>query len=77
MYYLDDDFHDELTHFCAAAERFRINSGQIEAAIKLLSVQCNSTRVHEPEHYYSWQPGGRRTSRGPRAAVRAKGEHPM
>ena len=58
MYYLDDDFHDELTHFCAAAERFRINSGQIENGIGRLSIHCNSTRVHNPEHYYSWEPGG-------------------
>lgn len=33
MYYLDDDFNDSLTHFCAAMERYRINTGHIKRQI--------------------------------------------
>ncbi|MEO9482555.1 MAG: hypothetical protein ABJG47_03890 [Ekhidna sp.] len=36
MHYLDDDFDDNLSHFCAAIERYRINSGFIRVRIKAL-----------------------------------------
>ncbi len=33
MHYLDDDFDDNLSHFCASEERYRINSGFIRERI--------------------------------------------
>ena len=36
MYFLDDDYNDNLTHFCAASERYRINTGRIENALKTI-----------------------------------------
>ncbi|MGD2114769.1 MAG: hypothetical protein PVG07_06945, partial [Acidobacteriota bacterium] len=53
MYYLDDDFSDELTHFCAAMERFRINTGDVERSIARMAEKCELTRVHEPDRYFS------------------------
>ena len=34
LYYLDDDFDNSLSHFCASLERFRINSGLIRGRIQ-------------------------------------------
>ncbi len=36
MYYLDDNFNDNLFHYCAAIERFRINNGIVAKKIKAL-----------------------------------------
>lgn len=33
MYYLDDDFNDNLFHFCAALERMKINTGMITSKL--------------------------------------------
>jgi hypothetical protein len=60
MYYLDDDLNDELTHFCAAMERFRINAGDIESHIERLSAEVKETALHEAQHYLVGSVAGRR-----------------
>ncbi|MCD4698811.1 MAG: ATP-binding protein [Bacteroidales bacterium] len=51
MYYLNDDFNDSFFHFSIAAERYRINTGQIKKNIDELKIQYASSRVYEYENY--------------------------
>ena len=51
MYYLTDDFADQLEHFCAALERFRINSGVIDKEIQKLTLRLSKTAIYEADRY--------------------------
>lgn len=51
MFYLNDDFADQLEHFCAALERFRINSGAVDKAIGRWKHRLRSTTIYAPERY--------------------------
>lgn len=51
MYYLTDDFADQLEHFCAGLERFRINSGAIDRDIRRLRHRLATTAIYEADRY--------------------------
>ena len=51
MFYLNDDFADILEHFCAALERFRINSGFVDEKIEKLVEKLNASSIYEPKLY--------------------------
>ncbi len=51
MSFLEDDLNDNLTHFSAAAERFRINTGVIRAKIGKLKQQTSGSQVYVFESY--------------------------
>lgn len=51
MYYLEDDFDDELVHFCAALERLRLNSGYIYQKVMRLKDKLHGTKIHDVENF--------------------------
>ena len=51
MYYLDDSFNDNLYHFCAAIERFRINNGIVNKAISNLQGKVTKSELYKFENY--------------------------
>ncbi len=51
MFYLDDDFADQLEHFCAGLERFRINSRRCDDDIEELKRQLRKTSVYDSSRY--------------------------
>ncbi|MGB0428290.1 MAG: hypothetical protein ACPGEC_05115, partial [Flavobacteriales bacterium] len=52
MYYLDDDFNDHLTHFCAATERFWINSGKIQKQLEGINrTLASNTKLYSIGQY--------------------------
>lgn len=51
MYYLCDDFSDQLEHFCAALERFQINSGAIDRAVEALEKRLAKTSIFNVNMY--------------------------
>lgn len=53
MSFLEDDFNDNLTHFCAATERYRINTGAIRNKINALKKQIgDTTQVYDAQVYW-------------------------
>ena len=52
MFSLDDDFNDNLTHFCAANERYRMNIGQIEKQIDSISKDLESSGLNDIKNYF-------------------------
>lgn len=63
MFYLNDDFADQLEHFCAALERFRINSGAVDTKIGRWKTRLRSTTIYSPDRYE--KAGGAIPSRSP------------
>lgn len=57
MHFLDDDYNDNLTHYCAANERFRINLGMIGDKIKDLEEILQSSRLNQYGNYLHNQTG--------------------
>ena len=57
MSFLEDDLNDNLTHFSAAAERFRINIGIIRQQIGKLKGQVSDSQVYDFESYTGAPPG--------------------
>ncbi|MCO6487707.1 MAG: hypothetical protein J5I98_04775 [Phaeodactylibacter sp.] len=51
MYFLEDDFNDNLYHFCAANERYRINSGLIREKIIDLKKKVRGSRLYDFDSY--------------------------
>lgn len=51
MSFLEDHFNDELTHFCAATERFRINIGFVRKKIKELKNKISDSKIYHYENY--------------------------
>ena len=52
MHFLEDDFNDNLTHFSAATERFRINIGAVRYKIESLTEALASrSRVYQYKYY--------------------------
>jgi hypothetical protein len=51
MIYLEDDFNDNLYHYCAAIERQQINSGRIRKYIDQLTVDIRNSQLIKPERY--------------------------
>lgn len=51
MYSLDDDFNDNLTHFCTANERYRMNMGKIEKRIKDINQDLNDSALNQIKTY--------------------------
>lgn len=51
MYYLNDDFNDELYHFSIALERFKINSKIIEKQIEQLVNKSKDSRIYKQNRY--------------------------
>ena len=51
MFFLQDDFNDNLYHFCAANERYRINNGVVRKKIKWLKDQVGSSRFYQYQYY--------------------------
>lgn len=49
--FLEDDLNDNLTHFSAAAERFRINTGVIRMKIGKLKDQIRDSQVYDFDSY--------------------------
>ena len=49
--YLEDDFNDNLTHFSAANERLRVNTGIIRHRIEVLKKKVQDSRVYQYEYY--------------------------
>jgi len=56
MSFLEDDLNDNLTHFSAAAERFRINIGVIRMQIGKLKGQISDSQVYDFESYIGVPP---------------------
>lgn len=54
MHFLEDDFNDNLTHFGAGTERFRINIGVIDKKIAALREALDqNSRVYKYNSYFS------------------------
>jgi hypothetical protein len=51
MYYLNDDFNDDLYHFSVALERYKINKGNIETEIKKLKDRSRTSDLYKHENY--------------------------
>ncbi len=51
MYTLDDDFNDNFMHFCAASERFRMNTGRIEALIAEVNRELKLSNFYKYKYY--------------------------
>jgi hypothetical protein len=51
MYYLTEDFSDQLEHFCAALERYQINSGAVDSIITKLETRISLTSVFSANSY--------------------------
>jgi hypothetical protein len=51
MSFLEDDFNDNLTHFCAAAERFRINIGMVRGGIGKMKLKIKDSSVYKYKNY--------------------------
>jgi hypothetical protein len=51
MSFLEDDYNDELTHFCAATERFRINTGFVRGKIKELKEKISISKIYNYQNY--------------------------
>ncbi|MFN0176155.1 MAG: hypothetical protein ACKVU0_16025 [Saprospiraceae bacterium] len=58
MSFLEDDLNDNLTHFSAATERFRINTGVIRKKIGELKSKIAGSQVYDFESYVGKSPGG-------------------
>lgn len=51
LYYLEDDFNDDMYHFSAAMERYKINSGLIRKEISDLKQDIIHSRLHRYDSY--------------------------
>lgn len=51
MFYLNDDFADQLEHFCAALERFSINSGQVDKKLQSLRKRLGRKGIYQASLY--------------------------
>jgi len=51
MSFLEDDFNDNLTHFSAALERFRINNGTIEGHLNNLKERMKYSNLYSYKSY--------------------------
>lgn len=51
MYFLEDDYNDHLTHFCAAVERFRINTGRINTSLKRIKKISDTSEILKINNY--------------------------
>ena len=67
MYYLTDDFADQLEHFCAGLERFQINSGSIDTSILQLRKRLSATTIYDADRYTEagWFAAGRTRGTSP------------
>ena len=52
FYFLEDDYHDNLSHFSASMERLRINTGNIRDKIRALGRKRNNSRLYKLDEYY-------------------------
>ncbi len=52
MYTLDDDFNDNLTHFCAASERFRVNTQKIQNQVKEVENFLKDSKLYDYKRYH-------------------------
>ena len=52
MYTLDDDFNDNLTHFCAASERYRMNTQKIQNQIEKVDAYLKHSKLYQFEMYH-------------------------
>lgn len=53
MYYSEDDFEDELVHFCCSLERTRLNNGYIYQKIVDMKEKLYSTKIHDVSSFAS------------------------
>ncbi len=51
LYVLDDDFNDQLSHFCAAIERYRLNQGTIHEREKRIAKFLKCSRMSKVKEY--------------------------
>ncbi len=51
MYVLDDDFNDQLTHFCAALERYHLNQGHVAKREKRLGKFLETSQMVQIQRY--------------------------
>ena len=52
MYTLDDDFNDNLTHFCAASERYRVNTQRIQKQIDTVNAYLENSKLYNYKMYH-------------------------
>jgi hypothetical protein len=52
MFYLEDDFNDSLYHFCAALERYKVNTAKIQKNINELKEELENASLYKPRSYY-------------------------
>jgi len=51
MYFLNDDFNDNLTHFCTATERYRIGLGRIDKKINNIKESLEKSKLNDLSNY--------------------------
>lgn len=51
IYYLNDDFNDNLNHFCIASERYRINTGRVKNMIVDLKEKLKMSKLYDIQSY--------------------------
>jgi len=51
LYYLDDDFNDDILHFSMALERYKINTGMVEKRIKHFEKKLEGHRLYDWSEY--------------------------
>lgn len=55
MHFLEDDFNDNMYHFTAAMERYKLNLGAIRKKIKVLRSFMNLSKTYKYESYINTQ----------------------
>lgn len=51
MYFYNEDYNDNIYHFHAALERYKLNTGRIKAILKNLQEIDNYSKIYNPEEF--------------------------
>ncbi len=62
MHFLNDDYNDNLTHFSAATERFRINNGSIRRTLDNIIAAMKKSWVYDYDNYWPQEKKGNTAS---------------
>lgn len=52
MYFLEDDYNDNLTHFCASIERYNLNTGIIGNKLNKIQTEISKQETRSYEDYF-------------------------
>lgn len=52
MIYLEDDYNDNLFHYCAAIEKQQINSGKIQDLLDKINETMDNSQLQDLDRYW-------------------------